>query len=188
MVDSIDVLNGLKIVYTLYVLLAVSVMIWFAYKITKTGSTEVVKPGVFYTYIGILVVLGVSLHIATYNTVPWVPVDLNRNEIKADKTFDITIKKHKFYLPQDKLMIDCDDFVLFNLTTEDVTYGFGIFRQDGTMVTQMQVVPGSRNDLLWRFHKNGIYTIRSTEYSGPAGYNMVLKDVIEVSGCEVSEK
>lgn len=188
MVDSIDVLNGLKIVYTIYVLVATSVMIWFAYKITKKGSNEVVKPGVFYTYIGILVVMGVSLHIATFNTIPWVPIDLNRSEIKADKTFDINIKKHKFYLPADKLKIDCEDYVLFNVTTDDVTYGFGIFREDGTMITQMQVVPGNKNDLLWRFHKNGTYTIRSTEYSGPAGFNMVLKDAIEVSGCEVSEK
>ncbi len=188
MVDSIDVLNGLKIVYTLYVLLAVSVMLWFAYKITREGSTEVVKPGVFYTYIGILVVLAVSLHLATYNTIPWVPDDLHRSHIKADKTFDITIRKHKFYLPAEKLKIDCNDYVLFNVTTEDVTYGFGIFRQDGTMLAQMQVIPGHTNDLLWRFHKNGTYTIRSTEYSGPAGYQMIVKDVIEVSGCEKSER
>ena len=51
----------------------------------------------------------------------------------------------------------------------DLTYGFGLFRPDNSMVFQMQVVPGHRNDILWQFDRPGVYTIRSTEYSGPAG-------------------
>ena len=53
------------------------------------------------------------------------------------------------------------------------------------MVFQMQVVPGHRNDILWEFDKNGVYTIRSTEYSGPKGVFMIIEDAVEVSGCEV---
>ena len=49
------------------------------------------------------------------------------------------------------------------------------------MLFQMQVVPGSRNDLMWEFLHPGIYTIRSTEYSGPAGAHMILDDVVEVT-------
>jgi cytochrome c oxidase subunit 2 len=52
------------------------------------------------------------------------------------------------------------------------------------MVFQMQVVPGHRNDILWHFNKPGLYTIRSTEYSGPKGAFMIKKDVVEVTGCE----
>jgi len=48
------------------------------------------------------------------------------------------------------------------------------------MVMQMQVVPGHKNDILWKFNKPGVYTIRSTEYSGPKGIAMVEKDVVEV--------
>jgi len=44
----------------------------------------------------------------------------------------------------------------------------------------MQVVPGHRNDLLWKFDREGVYTIRSTEYSGPKGSRMILKDAVEV--------
>ena len=43
----------------------------------------------------------------------------------------------------------------------------GVFRADHTLVAQMQVVPQSRNDLMWKFGKNGTYYVRSTEYSGP---------------------
>ncbi len=48
------------------------------------------------------------------------------------------------------------------------------------MIFQMQVVPGHRNDILWQFDYPGVYTIRSTEYSGPKGAQMILTDVIEV--------
>ncbi|MBK7689258.1 MAG: hypothetical protein IPJ35_09795 [Elusimicrobia bacterium] len=48
------------------------------------------------------------------------------------------------------------------------------------MLFQMQVLPGHRNDLLWHFEVPGLYTIRSTEYSGPKGIQMIEKDVIEV--------
>ncbi len=49
------------------------------------------------------------------------------------------------------------------------------------MLFQMQVVPGHRNDIMWEFLQPGIYTIRSTEYSGPKGAQMILNDVVEVT-------
>jgi len=39
--------------------------------------------------------LGVSLHLITMATIPWVELDLNRSEIKADKTFEIAIENHE---------------------------------------------------------------------------------------------
>jgi cytochrome c oxidase subunit 2 len=74
--------------------------------------------------------------------------------------------------------------VLFDVSSNDLTYGFGLFRQDNSMLFQMQVIPGHRNDILWQFSKSGIYSIRSTEYSGPKGAFMIEKDVVEVIGCE----
>jgi cytochrome c oxidase subunit 2 len=89
-----------------------------------------------------------------------------------------------FKLPSEKLLIDCNDLVLFDVTSNDLTYGFGLFRQDNTMVFQMQVIPGHKNDVLWQFTKPGLYTIRSTEYSGPKGAMMIVKDAVEVRACE----
>jgi cytochrome c oxidase subunit 2 len=73
---------------------------------------------------------------------------------------------------------------VFDAHSNDLTYGFGIFRQNHTLVAQMQVVPNNRNDLMWIFHKNGTYYIRSTEYSGPKGAQMIVEDAIVVSGCQ----
>jgi len=185
MIDSNVVLWGQTLVYTFYAVIILALIGWFAYKVTRSGNSKPVKAGLFYTFVGFLAVLGVSLHIITYNTIPWTPMDLNRAEIKPDKVFNITVADHAFQLPAEKMVINLHDKVLFDVRSEDLTYGFGIFRSDNSMVCQMQVLPGHKNDLLWQFNEPGIYTIRSTEYSGPAGYAMIERDVIEVVEIEM---
>jgi cytochrome c oxidase subunit II len=182
MVDSQIVLNGQTIAYTCYAIVIILLMGWFGYKITRKGKGNKVSNTLFYSFTTMLVILGVSLHIITFNTIPWAPMDINRAEIKPDKVFDITVANHQFTLPSEKLVIKVNEKVLFNVTSSDLTYGFGLFRQDNSMLFQMQVVPGHKNDILWQFGKPGTYTIRSTEYSGPKGAAMVLKDVVEVVG------
>jgi cytochrome c oxidase subunit 2 len=180
MIDSNVVINGQTLAYTFYCIVILLLMAWFAYMVTKSGTGTFVKPAIFYTFVGFLTVLGVSLHIITYNTIPWAAMDLNRANITPDKTFVITVQDHKFTLPSSKLVINLNDKVLFDVKSNDLTYGFGLFRKDNSMMFQMQVVPGHRNDILWQFTKAGIYTIRSTEYSGPKGVFMIEKDVVEV--------
>jgi len=136
---------------------------------------------VYYAFVAFLVVLGVSLHFVTYYTIPWKPMDMHRADIAPDKVFDIGVANHRFEMPAERLQVACNDKVRFNVTSRDLTYGFGLFRPDHSMLFQMQVVPGHRNDILWQFDKPGVYTIRSTEYSGPAGVNMVVKDAVVVS-------
>jgi cytochrome c oxidase subunit 2 len=179
MVDSQVVLSGQTIAYTMYAISIILLVLWFGYRVTKTGKS-VVKPAFFYSFVSLLVVWGVSLHIVTYNTIPWASMDLNRENITPDKVFDISMQNHEFKLPSEKLIIKVGEIALFDVTSNDLTYGFGLFRQDNSMLFQMQVVPGSRNDIIWKFDKPGVYSIRSTEYSGPKGANMVLKDVVEV--------
>ena len=179
MVDSNVVLIGQTLAYTFYCLVILLVMGWFSLKVTREGKGTV-KPALFYTFVVFLTVLGVSLHIITYNTIPWAKMDLNRSEITPDRTFNITVKNHEFFLPSEELLIGLNETVLFDVTSEDLTYGFGLFRQDNSMMFQMQVVPGHRNDILWHFNKPGRYTIRSTEYSGPKGIAMIKKDAVVV--------
>jgi len=180
MVDSKMVLTGQTLAYTIYCIVIILVVIWFSIKVTGKGKGLAVKPALFYSFVGFLTVLGVSLHIITFNTIPWAEMDLNRSEYTPDKTFVITVKDHQFILPSEKLIINVNDKVLFDVKSEDLTYGFGLFRSDNSMMFQMQVVPGHRNDLLWHFEQEGVYTIRSTEYSGPKGVFMIEKDAVHV--------
>lgn len=189
MTDSVDVLFTLKVVYTIYVLIAISLIWWFAVRVTRSGKeSKGPRPAIFYSYIAILIVLGTGLHMLTYNLLPWVPTDLNRANIEPHKVYHITYKDHKIIPEEIPMYVECGKKVVFEVVSEDLTYGFGIFRQSHSMVTQMQVVPGSRNDLMWEFRKNGTYYIRSTEYSGPKGANMVLKNAIIVTGCDTDDK
>ena len=181
MVDSTTVLYGQTLAYTLYVLVLMAVMAWFAMRVTRKGEEKGMKSGLFYSFVGFLVVCGVSLHIITYNTIPWAPLDLNRASITPDRVINISIADHAFTLPAEELTVACNEKVLFTLHSKDLTYGFGLFREDHSMVFQMQVLPGHVNDLLWQFDRPGVYSIRSTEYSGPAGIAMIKKNAVVVT-------
>lgn len=181
MVDSNTVLTGQTFAYTFYVLAIMALMGWFAYQVTRDGKSKIIKPIIFYLFVGLLVTIGVSLHIVTHETIPWKAMDLNRAEIKADKEFNISVANHKFKLPDEKMIIKRNEKVRFNVTSADLTYGFGLFRKDNTMVFQMQVLPGHNNDILWQFDRADVYSIRSTEYSGWKGINMIERDVIKVT-------
>jgi cytochrome c oxidase subunit II len=180
MVDSSVVLWGQTIAYTLYCLAMILLMGWFAWKITRTGDKNPVRPAIFYSFVALLTILGVSLHFITYNTIPWTAMDLDRDGYQPDKKFTISVANHEFRLPEGGIRINTGDLVLFDVTSSDLTYGFGLFRKDNSMLFQMQVVPGHRNDILWRFEKPGSYTIRSTEYSGPKGAEMIVENAVEV--------
>ncbi len=182
--DSLELLSFHWMAYTIYSLLIISIIAWFGYNLTKKEKAKPIVRIPFYGFIGFLVVAGVGHHIFTYNTVPWVAQDINRHQATPDQTFNITVKSHQFMLPQEKMVIECGQQVMFDVVSEDLVYGFGLFRQDNSMVMQMQVNPGSKNDILWTFNKNGIYNLVSTEYSGPKGNDMFVKDAVEVRGCD----
>lgn len=185
MADSIDVLETLKLVYGIYALIAISLIAWFGYRITKPKNDDTgAKPALFWTYVVVLVLVGTGLHFLTYAKVPWVPIDLKRAGIEPAAVFDITYENHEMSFSSYPMQVGCGDYVVFNAISNDLTYGFGIFRADHTMVAQMQVVPQSRNDLMWQFGKNGTYYVRSTEYSGPKGAKMIARDAIVVTGCD----
>jgi cytochrome c oxidase subunit 2 len=182
-VDSGKVLWGQTIAYTLYAIAIIALMGWFAHRLTRSGPSRV-PPRLFYAFVGLLVVAGVSLHVITYNTIPWTPLDVHRASTTADQVVSISMQDHRFVLPSDRITVGCGKEVLFAVSSKDLTYGFGLFRPDNSMVFQMQVVPGHPNDLLWEFGENALYTIRSTEYSGPEGVGMVVPDAVQVLGCD----
>lgn len=187
--DSLELLSFHWVAYSVYSALIISVVAWFGYNLTKQEKARSIIRIPFYGFIGFLVVAGVGHHIFTYNTVPWVAQDINRHDMIPNKIYHINIKKHVFNLPTEKMVINCKEQVLFDVTSEDLVYGFGLFRKDNSMVMQMQVNPGTKNDILWTFNQNGIYDLMSTEYSGPKGNAMFVKDAVEVIGCEnISEK
>jgi cytochrome c oxidase subunit 2 len=104
-------------------------------------------------------------------------------EREAVMTVVIEVRDYRFYLPEKPIRIPVNVPVEFVVVSDDLVYGFGVFRKDGTMVFQMQVVPKPYlNRIVWVFDQPGLYDIRSTEYSGPKHPWMFVSDAIEVVG------
>jgi cytochrome c oxidase subunit 2 len=97
------------------------------------------------------------------------------------QTVPVEFGDYEIRLPADPVTVKAGEYVEFVATSTDVTYGLGVFRKDGTMVFQQQVMPGRENRITWKFDEEGMYDIRSTEYSGPRHSEMFIQDAISVA-------
>ncbi len=194
--NSAELLSFHWVAYSIYAAMIISVIAWFGYNLTRKDAKSVFRLP-FYTYMAFLVAGGVGHHIFTYNTIPWVSQDITRHDITPDATYKFEIKDHKWIGLPKKITVQCGQTIEFDARSRDLVYGFGLFRQDGSLVLQMQVNPGTDvngildpNDILWTFNHNGVFDLMSTEYSGPDQYDengkdlMFVKNLVEVVGCK----
>ena len=131
-------------------------------------------------WLWLLVLVAVVVNIITLSPlVPWQRWLLWSNPT-PDQRVQIEIKDYTFKFPPQGIEVKTGEMVEFVAVSKDVTYGFGVFRQDGTMVFQMQVLPGRENVILWKFDDPGMYDVRSTEYSGPRHSEMFVPNAISV--------
>lgn len=132
-------------------------------------------------WFGFLIVVALAFNVITLSPlVPWQSW-LLWSQPTPEQRFSIDMENYQIYLPPQGIEVRADEYVEFTATSRDVTYGFGVFRQDGTMIFQMQVVPGRENKIIWKFDAPGAYNVRSTEYSGPQHPQMFVKNAIRVT-------
>lgn len=62
--------------------------------------------------------------------------------------------------------------VEFELVTQDVTHGVGIY-DGGTLLVQAQVIPGEVQKLVWTFDQPGTYDVLCLEFCGKDHHRMV---------------
>lgn len=166
-----------------YAVMAIAVLSMMGLYACGLSSPRRITPKVrvpFYGWIGFLIAAGIGLHVLTTLKVPWVHWELRRARIKPDREVVINVGEHRFRVPPDGIRLREGEVVRFRMLSADLTYGFGVFREDGRMEFQMQVNPGHQNDIIWIFSRPGRYSIRSTEYAGPETWKMRLKDAIVV--------
>jgi cytochrome c oxidase subunit 2 len=131
-------------------------------------------------YLYLLIVIAVLINLVT--VVPLAPWQnwLFWSKPTPAAVFNMSICNYQFTLPSGGIKAKVGEPVKFVATSCDVTYGFGVFYKSGRMAFQMQVLPNYSNEIIWIFDEPGLYTIRSTEYSGPEHSSMVLPDTITV--------
>lgn len=131
-------------------------------------------------WLGVLVVVFLVVNLITLSPlVPWQKW-LLWTRPAPQQTIRVEFDNYEIRLPAGGIQVKAGEFVEFVATSRDVTYGLGVFRKDGRMIFQMQVVPGYENRIVWRFDEAGTYDIRSTEYSGPRHPEMFVADAIQV--------
>ncbi len=131
-------------------------------------------------WLGVLVAVFLIFNAVTLSPlVPWQSWMIWSRPAPA-RVVQIDIANYQMNLPAGGIEVKAGEFVEFVATSRDVTYGFGVFRKDGTMVFQMQVLPKYQNRIVWKFDKPGTYDVRSTEYSGPKHPGMFIPDAIRV--------
>ncbi len=131
-------------------------------------------------WLGVLVAIFLVFNIITLSPiVPWQKW-LVWSHPTPSQTINVEFEDYQIKLPSDVVEVKAGEFVEFHAVSKDVTYGLGIFRPDGTMVFQMQVLPGHDNKITWKFDAPGTYDIRSTEYSGPKHPEMFIPGAIKV--------
>lgn len=181
MTEPRDVLDLMKVAYGVYLVLICSLVAFYAFRLVRPGRITRRLTGMFCGWVALLACIGIGFHVATYLFVPWKELDLHRDQAAVDQEFNVTMSNYEFHLPEHQLTIREGEVVRFSVKSSDLTYGFGLFGEDNSMLFQMQVSPGAENDLVWHFVSPGTYSIRSTEYSGPKGANLVAKDAVVVT-------
>ena len=131
-------------------------------------------------WLGVLVVVFLLVNAVTLSpVVPWQRWMLWERPTPQQQV-RVEFADSEIRLPSQRIQVKAGEFIEFIAISQDVTYGFGVFRKDGRMVFQMQVVPGYENRIVWRFDEPGLYDVRSTEYSGPRHPEMFVPDAIQV--------
>jgi cytochrome c oxidase subunit 2 len=127
----------------------------------------------------VLIVVFVIVNVVTLSSlIPWQSWQIWQDPEPAQV---VNIAYEDYTISMDTpVEIKLGEFVELSATSADVTYGFGVFREDNSMVFQMQVLPGKVNHITWKFDETGTFDVRSTEYSGPRHSEMVVRDAIVV--------
>ena len=127
----------------------------------------------------VLIVFFVILNAVTLSSlIPWQTWQIWQKPVPSQV---VNVTYDNYVITMDTpVEVKAGEYVQFSATSSDVTYGFGVFRKDNSMVFQMQVLPGRTNVITWKFDEPGMYDVRSTEYSGPKHSEMFVPDAIEV--------
>lgn len=77
--------------------------------------------------------------------------------------YKIIARQYSFILPAS---VALDRPIVFDVTSQDVNHGFGIYDPQERLIGQVQAMPDYVNHLPFTFTRPGIYTVRCLEFCG----------------------
>ena len=95
--------------------------------------------------------------------------------LRDPASFDVRVTGVQFAWAIDPPEVRADRPVEFQIGSRDVNPGFGVYSPHGTLLTQVQVIPGKTQKLVWTFHETGTYKILCLEFCGAGHHEMVAE-------------
>ena len=77
--------------------------------------------------------------------------------------YKIIARQYSFSVPES---VPLNRPIMFDVTSEDVNHGFGIYDPQERLIGQVQAMPTYINHLPFTFTESGIYTVRCLEFCG----------------------
>jgi len=113
-------------------------------------------------------VLGSAVVVAFVISIPWFPYP-HAKQLQAQRHYRVVAEQFGFQLPE---AVPLNTPIIFDVTSQDVNHGFGIYDPTGVLVSQVQAMPDYVNHLSVEFTTPGRYLVRCLEYCGIAHANM----------------
>ena len=117
-----------------------------------------------------LVVMLLLLFALLLGTIFYVPYGRTAGPDK--QVVQVVAQQYFWDIEPDTVRADRDVEFLLDVAEGDVNHGFGIYDPDGTLVSQVQVIPDRTAKLVQNFEKVGTYEIRCLEFCG-SGHHLM---------------
>ena len=111
----------------------------------------------------------------------WLPYQFVRSAELPGTPTKVAVSGHQFAWDLSKNCLTSTSPIEFEVTGADVTHGFAIYNESGSIVGQTQAMPGFTNVLRVSLSKPGTYTIHCTELCG-VGHSF-MKQTFTVGSC-----
>lgn len=111
--------------------------------------------------------IGITLFLlaAFFATIPFFPYLSAAAALQPAEKVPVIAMQFAFIMPDH---FPLNRRILFEVTSRNVTHGFGIYNPEGQLIAQTQAMPDYVNYLGVTFHQPGHYTVRCLEYCGVA--------------------
>ncbi|AUQ55106.1 cupredoxin domain-containing protein [Phaeobacter inhibens] len=113
-----------------------------------------------------MVVLGVIVSVGSLRSWPHALAS-------TGDALEVSVSGGQWWWDIDTTEIPVGKPVNFNVTTEDVTHGMGIYDSELTLLTQVQAIPGYTTKVTYTFTEPGSYQLLCMEFCGVAHHDMV---------------
>lgn len=158
----------------IFILLIAGVFLWVAVKSKESNDYQPIVKKWYKArsiYGVLLVVLMLAVTIYTLRELPF----NEPSHVHSASIIEVDAEAFQFGFTMSQEEFSVGDTVKFNVTTRDVTHGFGIYDPDMDLIAQTQAMPEYNNSFYTTFDKPGTYLVLCLEYCGIAHHAMKME-------------